>query len=444
MRRILALATALTVMLSFFGARALLAGADGEKPETQASRISTTAANIATLEQRVSADPTDVDAYVRLSTAYLQRSRETADPSYYALADTAVSEALALRPEDPNALVAAGTIAASKHDFTAALLYGGRAHEIEPAMIAAYSVIVDALVELGRYDEALAAAQEMADRRPDFAALSRISYLRELNGDLDGAIEAMRAAADAGTGVKQDRVWALVQLGALHLTDGDLDAAERAFDEAEALLPGDPMAQFGLARLDIARGDYAAAETRLRGAVVHRPLPEYLILLGEALEAQGKNVEAEEQYATVRAIQQLFAAKGVDTDLELALFDADRGFDPEATFENALASYRRRPTVYAADVVAWAAYKAGRLKDARQYMELALSLGTPDARLAYHAGVVSAASGDRASARFYFDRASEQRAALSPLYAEALDAIRRTRDCLTCGSCGGRAGAVRG
>ena len=168
---------------------------------------------------------------------------------------------------------------------------------------------------------------------------------------------------------------------------------------------------------------HRGVEARLHDAVATRPLPEYLILLGEVLEVQGKRVEAEEQYATVRAIQQLFAANGVDTDLELALFDADRGVDPEATFEKALASYKRRPTVYAADIVAWAAYKVGHLKDARQYMELALSLGTPDPRLAYHAGVISAASGDRASARFYFDRASEQRAALSPLYAESLNAI---------------------
>lgn len=402
MRRFLIFSIAAVTALGLFGARAMFN--DGPSEPAAVVHTDASAERIASLEQTIADHPDDIASLNTLAAAYLQRVRETGDPAYYALADSTAQRALDLDLDDPSTLVVAGTIAASKHDFTAALMYGQRAHEIEPTLISPYSVIVDSLVELGRYNEALVAAQEMADRRPDFAALSRISYLRELHGDLDGAVEAMQQAVDAGTGLEQDQVWALTIIGNLHLTRGDIDAAERAYDQAADILPGD--AEFGLARLALARRDYALAETYLHTAIDQRPLPEYLIALGDLLASQGRTAEAEEQYATVRAIQQLNAASGVDTDLELALFDADHNVDPPATFEKARATYERRPSIYAADAAAWAAYKAGRTGEAQTLMTEALRLGTKDPRLSYHAAVIAQASGDDAAARAHFEAAA--------------------------------------
>lgn len=419
MRRALILVVSLTAVLTVFGVRAFVTDTDAD-PAFVFKRDSR-AEQIASLEQQAADRPDDGDIFVRLSSAYLQRVRETADPSYYALAETAVERALSIRPTDPDALTVAGAIAASKHDFAEALEYATRAHVSEPTLIAAYSVKVDALVELGRYEEAVEAAQEMADLRPDFAALSRISYLRELHGDLDGAIQAMRAAAAAGTGVREDRVWALTQLGVLYLTSGDVDAAARVYDETSSLLPEDPAALFGQARLAIARGDHALAEGHLRAAVARRPMPEYLIALGDVLAVQGRASEADDQYATVRAIQQLFAASGADTDIELAAFDADQGVDPAATYAAALAVYARRPSVGVADVVAWAAYKAGDIAAAQEYIGIALRLGTKDARFTYHAAMIAEAAGDPVAARARFADAEAMRLALPPAYAAELE-----------------------
>ncbi len=428
MRRLLILATALTAVLAFFGGQALFAGENSSKATTTTARTTSTVELAASLEQAVANRPHDVDALTQLAGTYLQRARETGDPSYYGLADTATQRALTLRPDDVNALVVAGTLATSKHDFQTALLYGQRAHDIEPTLISAYSVIVDSLVEMGRYDEAIVAAQEMADRKPDFAALSRISYIRELHGDIDGAIAGMEMAIDAGTGVKQDGVWGRVLLGNLYLTKGDIDGAARQYEQAEALLPDDAATRFGLSRLAIARDDYAEAEALLRQAVEQRPMPEYLIALGDVLSAQGRTAEAADQYDTVRAIQRLFTASGVDTDIELALFDADHGVEPERTYQRALAAYDAgRRGVYAADIVAWAAYKAGRIDAASSYMALALRLGTNDARLSYHAGVIAQASGDDAAAHKHFADAVRMEAGQSVLYVSparaALDAV---------------------
>jgi tetratricopeptide (TPR) repeat protein len=178
------------------------------------------------------------------------------------------------------------------------------------------------------------------------------------------------------------------------------------------------MVQAALARIEIARGDVQAAETLLRSAVQQRPLPEYAIALGELLESQGRSSEAEEQYALVRATQQLFASSGVDTDIELALFDADHG-NPEAAYQSALAAYARRPGIFAADTLAWAAYKAGRIEEARRYTLESLRLGTRDPRLLYHAGIIAEALGDAEKARTYLEQSIAMAPAQSPLAAIA-------------------------
>jgi tetratricopeptide (TPR) repeat protein len=187
------------------------------------------------------------------------------------------------------------------------------------------------------------------------------------------------------------------------------------------------MVQAALARLAIARGDMGGAEALLRDAVAQRPLPEYAIALGELLESQGRVAEAADQYALVRATQQLFASGGVDTDLELALFDADHG-DAEAAYGSALAAYSRRPGIFAGEAVAWAAYRSGRMDEAWRYSVESLRLGTRDPRLLYHAGIIARAAGDIDGARTLLGEAVAMQAALSPLAAVA---AREARDDLT-------------
>ena len=148
-----------------------------------------------------------------------------------------------------------------------------------------------------------------------------------------------------------------------------------------------------------------------------RPQPDYLITLGDLLWSQGRTKDADQQYATVQAINQLFVANGGDADIELALFNADHDIDPPATYEKARAAYERRPSVTAADTVAWAAYKAGRIDDAQAYVALAKRLGTRDPRLAYHAGVIADAAGDRPSAERYLREADAMSPAQSLRYA---------------------------
>ncbi len=336
----------------------------------------------------------------QLGHAYLQKARETGDSSYYPKAESLFSQSLDSDAENVDALVGMGTLALARHEFREARQWGERAVATAPQHAAAYGVVVDAEVELGDYAAATDTLQQMVNLRPDLGSFSRISYLRELMGDRNGALSAMQRAVSAGSGYPENVAWAQVQLGNLYFDGGDLTGAAEAYAAASAATPGYAPAMAGAAKVLAARGQLAAAADLYAQVVALLPLPEYLSAYGDVLNARGDQSGANAQFATVAAIQQLQAANGVNTDLELALFAADHG--DTAAVENAVAQATAgvavRPSVTAYDTLAWTLYRAGDLESAAAASEQALRLGTQSALMQFHAGMIASARGDSASA----------------------------------------------
>jgi tetratricopeptide (TPR) repeat protein len=376
---------------------------------------------IAGLQERIRRNPDDADAYAQLGLAQLQRVRETADLSLYGKAEAAFAAALKRDPRQFEALVGQGQLALARHQFAAALRWGEQARDINPFSALPYGIIGDANVELGRYEAGATAMRKMVETRPDLNSYSRISYIHELHGDGDGAIAAMRQAVEAGGLGSESALWTQIQLGNLYFNRGDLRMAEQIYVAALQIRPTYVYAQAGVARVRAAQGRTDLALLGYEDIVKRLPLPEFVIALGDLYEATGKPAEARRQYDLVRAMQQLNAGAGMDVDLELALFDADHsldklgvgGADPAATVERARAAYNRRPSIYAADALAWALYAAGDYTAARRYSQEALRLGTRDATLHYHAGMIAYALGDRATARAEL----EQALAINPYFS---------------------------
>jgi len=254
-----------------------------------------------------------------------------------------------------------------------------------------YGVIGDAQTELGMYDDALHTVQTMVDLRPDLSSYSRASYVRELHGNVAGAIEAMQDAVQAGGPNAENTNWTRVQLGNLYFNSGRLAEAETQYNEALASYPGYVHAVAGLARVHAARREYDEAIKRYSDVVNRFPLPEYVIALGDVYEAAGRVREAQQQFDLVRAIEQLYIANGVDTDLETALFEADHAQDQDMNeiLARARRALAKRSTIYAKDVMAWALYQAGQYAAAYDFSRQALQLGTKDALLLFHAGLIA-------------------------------------------------------
>jgi tetratricopeptide (TPR) repeat protein len=363
----------------------------------RSAQVGATEEAIARLQERISATPDDGEAYRDLGLAFLQRVRERGDPALYDLADEALGRARRLRPTDPLVLVGVGTLQLARHEFADALVTGQAALRVEPQLASAQGVEADALVELGRYNEAVEAVQRMVDIRPDAASLARVSYLRELHGDLDGAVEAMRTAA-AEAGRPENVAYLSVLLGDLLVYQGERAAAAESYERALDQVPEFPSALAGQARLAVAADDLDAAVALYGRAAAILPLPEYVVGLGEAREAEGDVAGAVEQYALARFEVDLYRSSGVVVDLELALFEADHG-DPKEALRLAEAAYAERRTVRTADALAWALYRTGRIEQASARMDDALALGTRLPLLHFHAGSIAAARGDRRTAR---------------------------------------------
>jgi tetratricopeptide (TPR) repeat protein len=380
-------------------------GADPAGQFLQGFSPGDTEGQVARLEQRVQENPRDAEGSSLLGLGYQQRARETGDPSFYARSEEALRRALALAPRDGLAVTGLAALAASRHSFEEARRLAERARRLAPGLTAVNGILGDALVELGRYEEAFAAFDRMAARKPSLAAYARIAYARELLGDPAGAIEAMKLAVDAGVGGGENEAWALVELGHLYFNSGRLRLAERAYREALARFPGYHRAQAGLGRVRAARGNLDAAVGLYRRALEAVPLPEYAAALGEALEAAGRTAEAEEAYAVVDATQRLLEANGVRTDLEIALVDLDRGRRVADALARAREAYVERRSVQAEDILAWALYKNGRCREARVHSELALRLGTRDARMLFHRGLIERCLGRRDEAEAFLRRA---------------------------------------
>ena len=390
---------------------------DGIAMEIQS--LANTDGQMETLQQRLRQNPDDQRAYVLLSAVYLQKVRETGDPTYYGKTEEALRRALDLRPDDFAAMTQMGALALARHQFREALDWGEKARTLSPGTAMIYGVIGDAQVELGQYDTALETFQTMVDLRPNLSSYSRASYMRELHGDVAGAIEAMQRAVQAGGPNAENTNWTRVQLGHLYFNSGKLAEAEAQYKQALDSYPGYVHAIAGLARVHAARGQYDEAIKLYTDATDRMPLPEYVIALGDVYAAAGRSQEAQKQYDLVRVMERLYAANGVDTDLEMALFEANhgRGEQIDEALTLARRALEKRPTIYAKDVLAWTLYQDGQYAAAADMSRQALQLGTRDALLYFHAGMIAHKLGDEMQARAYLEQALSINPHFSILYA---------------------------
>jgi tetratricopeptide (TPR) repeat protein len=386
-----------------------------------------TEAQIEQLQAAVRANPDDAGTYALLGDAYYQRARETGDPSYYTRADGSFAAALARDPQNVTAIAGQATLALARHDFSGGLRLASRARELAPQMALPYAPLADAQIELGRYGAAARTLNRMVRLKANLTAYARISYFRELHGDLSGALQAMRYAVSAGVGSPEGEAYVQGLQGKLLSDLGRYGEAGHAYREALAINPGYPPAIAGAASVEASRRQLNAAIHDYRTAVERLPLPEYAIALGETEEAAGMAAAAKRDYALVGAEVKLLHANGVNTDVDLALFEANHGSSRRAVIFGRRA-WEQAPSVRSADAYAWALYAAGRTGPAASFSRDAMRLGSRDPSFLYHAGMIARRGGQAGRARHLLGSLLAQSPRFSPLYAprarRALEALR--------------------
>ena len=380
------------------------------------------------MQQRAANDPKDYMALSSLGIAYLQKARETNDPTFYTQAEQALNKSLALKPDYYDTISALGSLELSRHQFAKALDWGVKAKTLNPHKASAYGVIGDAQIELGKYEDAVSTFQQMVDLRPDLSSYARVSYARELYGDMPGAIEAMTQAVDAGSPAAENTAWTRVQLGNLYLNSKQLDKAETEYRHALTDYPNYLHALAGLAAVKAARGETDEAVNFYKQSLAIVPLPQYLTALGDLYTVKGDSKSADEQYNLVLYIYKLFETNGVNAGIEKAAFLADRGQSPDEAIKLAEEAAKERTDVHTQDSLAWALYRGGRYVEALAAEKQAMRLGTQNALFFYHAGMIYDKMGDQGNARTNLQKALDINPHFNLLHAkEASDVLSRLK-----------------
>lgn len=364
------------------------------------------------LEDRIKGDPDDIVALNKLSGYYLQLHRETEDVNYLALALRLAQSSLRVLPADQNlgGLRALAQAEYETHDFRSARDHAEELTEYEPRRSVGFQLLGDALLELGDYDAATAAYKQMEQLDTGtIATESRLAHLALLRGDAATARSrykiALGQARSSSSPSAETIAWCHWQLGEVSMARGDYSQAESHYRDALLAFADYPHAVTSLARLRAVQGDLQGAIETFENLVRKHADPVDGAALGDLYKLGGRERDAEQQYSRVERLSQQSTLHSALYNRHLVLFWADHDLKPAQAYALARKEYETRRDVYGADALAWAALKAGKLDEAKATIKEALRLGTEDARIFYHAGMIARAAGDRTTAMDYLRRA---------------------------------------
>lgn len=352
------------------------------------------------------ADKSDGEA-IKSADTLLRKARTESEPAHALEAERVLRAALERNPADYQATRMLATVLLAQHRFRDALAIAERARAMRPDDAWNDGTMGDALLELGEYDKAFAAFDQMAQRKPNASSYARVSYARELQGDLEGAAQMMTMSAQAaGGGDVESQAWHAAQLGSLLLRQGKHDDAEREFKRAEHFFPGHPYARAGMLRLMAARGQYRDALKMVEEDLARRATPELAAWAGDLATRTGQTAQAAEHYARMEALEREGWASEEPQPGALGRLLAERSLKADEALALAEQAARTRSDINTMDAVAWAAFKAGQLDRAAAAAKMAMRTGTRDQRILAHAAAIALATGDRANARVYASRAT--------------------------------------
>jgi tetratricopeptide (TPR) repeat protein len=355
----------------------------------------------------------------KLGWLFVKKARESFDPGYYKLAEQCSLALEARHPNSQEALLLRAHVLHNLHRFKEAEPLARQLVESR-GLPYDFGVLGDSLMEQGKLDDAIAAYQKMINLRPDLHSYARGAHVRWLKGDLKGAEELMNLAVSAASPLDaESAAWVNTRLAGYEFQAGDLVEASRTCSVALDFQKDYPPALLLRGRLLLAAGQNAQAAQVLRRAVELNPLPEYQWELAEALQANGELEQA-------KAVEAALRLKGAVTDPRTyALYLSTRREELEKAVTLAQAELESRRDVFTYDALAWALAATGKLEQAREQMPHALSQGTSDARLLFHAATIAHRAADDESARRFVERAVSMRQTLLPCELKQFEALTR-------------------
>jgi tetratricopeptide (TPR) repeat protein len=406
------LVLALLLAISTSGAAA---AGEGSSPSPAELRI---AGAQKVLEKQPSRYQADND----LALAFIRRARETGDNSYYEQARQAIASSLRIEPENFEAEQAQVDLLLAEHNYRPALEQARALNHRMPDAVLVWGYMAEAEAALGDYKQAEEDAQWMMNLRPgNLPAYLTGADLRQDWGDIDGAEEYFSKALQQTPPFEtEETAWILTRMARLLRQSGRLDTAEALLQKALRTFPEYYFSLDEFAELRVAQQRYPEAVELMEKRNQCFPSPSSELLEARVYERAGRQADAAKLFAEFEREAREQIGLPNNDNLELINYYAESAHKPQEAVRIARLEIENRHDGWTLDAYAWALYANGQFAEAGQQIEKALAIGTRDAAIYYHAGVIEAALGKRAEASHYLQESID----LNPT-SEVSEAARR-------------------
>mgnify|MGYP000214782859 CR=1 FL=1 len=299
-------------------------------------------------KQALEKNPEDNQAKLEIAQLFIKEARVTGEHGhYYPAALKTINEILSQDSLDNNmnflALMTKAGVQLSLHEFSDALDTGLKAVKLNPANAQIYGVLVDANVELGNYGEAVKLADRMVSIKPDLRSYSRISYLREIHGDVEGAKKALTLAVEAGYPGYEETAWAMLTLGELYAEYGEIDKAEKIYEQIVEMRPNYPFAVAALGDIAYEKGEIEKAEKIYNDAIEIIPEVGFYISLAQIYKETGREDEYTNIISEIMEMLEDDVVHGHNMNLEYAHLYNDVMDNPDKALVYVKKEYEKRP-----------------------------------------------------------------------------------------------------
>jgi tetratricopeptide (TPR) repeat protein len=415
-------ASGAVAVAAVIGAVSLGRSMDRPAPRVNPSESEIRNLDIEFYQARVARDPRSARDFAQLAALYLQRARQTADNGDLVKAEENARQSLALRAgRNGQAFGVLASALLSQHRFAEALEVSRTLVAFDSTSVAARGLLAENLFELGRYDQAGRILGSLVTYQGDLGVTPRLARWAELHGRPEEARRLLRLAegeAEHRHGLpKEQRAWFHLRLADLALRYGHLGEARDELDAGLAIESGDARLLAAKARLAAVSGRWREAADYGEQAIAQAVDPATLGLLYDAYTALGDTARAGEYY---HAMALSVVRQPGPFHRAWSLFLLDHGREIPRVLAKVQEELVTRKDIYGYDLLAWALHRSGRDDEALAPMTHALSLGTRDAMLFYHAGMIEHALGRNEKARTFLESALEANPYWDPLHpAEA-------------------------
>jgi tetratricopeptide (TPR) repeat protein len=363
--------------------------------------------DLAFFQARVARDSLSARDFAELSRLFLQRARAGGGDGDFRRAEGHARHSLRLRTgRNAEAFQVLASSLMGQHRFQEARSVAEGLLALDSSSVSARATLGEIQLELGAYDQARRTFGMLFTRRNDLSVAPRYARWEELRGRPAEARRLLREARHEASGrhgmPAAHIAWFHWRLGDLALRHGQLREAERELRAGLLKVPEDHRLLEALARVAAARGHWSEAIEYGERTIARTLDPAALGLLYQAYAASGDSVKAEEYY---RAMSVSVLGQQDTFHRLWGLLLLDRGGEVPTVLARAEREIEVRRDVYGWDLLAWALYRSGRVAEAHEKMQQALALGTRDASLYYHAGIIEAALGRRAGSRRHLEAA---------------------------------------